>query len=240
MVPQYRLDEIREQERAARLRAETAEAELARLRAAPPPAAAPAPPAAPPPADVDPANQAIRDRLLEVFPEFRHLKDLVDLAARKGDIEETTDAIRRYKEAETLFYDRHTATQLGTLHTLAAGHLLGAGKTAADLPVMAREALTDRFSAWVLADPARVARYNALDPELVGEFWPIYRAAIYDPGRRADSAAALSAAGARPALPVGGAISAPVATAPPKPAASDDEDAIHERAWQGVEAARRG
>lgn len=178
--------------------------------------------------------------MLEVFPEIAHLKDLAGLAAQRGDIQGAIEAERLHREATERFYDAHTATQLGSLHALAATHVLGEGKTVADLPVIAREALTDRFSAWVQADPARVERYNKLDTGLVGEFWPIYRAAMYDPARRAESVAAITTAGARPAVPVGGAVSAPVAAPPRQPSPSDNEDDIYDRSWQAVLDGRRG
>lgn len=240
-VPKYRLDETigaRDREKALR---ETAEAEIVRLRAqlAAPPAQIP--PAAPaPPAEPDPQIEAVKARLLEVFPELKHLKDLADLAGQKGNLLATTEAIARYEQAEQAFYDRHTESQLGSLHKLAAEHVIGTGKAAADLPEEVREVLTQRFAAWVAKDPARSARYNALDQSLVGEYWPIFRAAMFDPVRRAASVSDLAANDNRPALPVGGSQAMPVAPAPPKPpAASDDEDAIHGRAWQQLQAAGR-
>jgi hypothetical protein len=159
------------------------------------------------------------------------LSELADIAKRKGDLLGAIDATRHYNEAQTHVANQFTAASLGKLHDAAAVHLLGTGKSGADLSDMAKGAITSRFVAWVESDPERINRYNAFDAKLGDEFWPLYRAAVYDPIRRADSVAALTSHEGRPALPQGGAQAAPVAPAPPQPAVPADEDAIHERSW---------
>jgi hypothetical protein len=103
---------------------------------------------------------------------------------------------------------------------------------------MTREGLNNAFGRWVLADPARRQRYDALDTKLVDEFWPLYKAAQIDPLRRSDSAAVMASVAGRPKLPVGGSVTGapPPAATRKQPTASDDEDAIYDTSWTAVQA----
>jgi hypothetical protein len=239
-VPIYRLNEVIERERATKAENARLLAEVTRLRTAPPPAATPPPAAVPPVAAVpeDPTTVALRTRLEEVIPGLKRLSDLVKLADRAGDLDSMRTATEAHRRATETFFDQHTSAQLATLHGRAAT-LLGEGKTAADLPEMTRQTLTSAFARWVSDDPERTARYERLDTKLEEEFWTVYKAAVFDPVRRTQSVAAI-AAGERPALPVGGTATSPVAPAPPTRPAASDEDAIHARSWNEFQAAGRG
>lgn len=242
LLPKYRLDEANEKTRLAIARAEAAERELAQLRSRPPqPPATPAPVTAPaPPIDPEVAekNAAIRARMLEVFPEFAKLERLVKLADQGEVIEGATDAIQGYREAVSLYFDQFAKTQVSGLEAMAATALLGDGKKAEDLSEAAREQIGLAFFTWLKKDPARAARFDRLDPTLVGEFWPSYKAAVFDPIRRVESAAAIHAVEHRQPVPTGGSTTAPMTPAPPKPAVPHDEDAIHAAAWKEVVASR--
>ncbi len=236
-LPPYRIEEILQRENRVKEELAAARAEIERLKATPPPAATATPPATtvePP----DPQTEAIRNRLLEVFPELKRLSEIAKLADRTGDIDLATEAGKNYRAAEQAFYDRHTDTQLTNLQGLAAAEY---GKKVEELPEMVKQTINFQFGRWVHADQARVARYNALDTNLVTEFWPIFKSAMLDPVRRSTSAGMLTAAGNRSGLPVGGSTASPVSPASTKPpAASDDEDAIHARGWDMVRTAAGG
>lgn len=238
MVPKWRLDEVLERERATVAQTRATAAEVATLRSQlqdlqrtatqpPRPAAAPPDPAS----AGDPRDEQIRTRLETLYPELRRLNEFAKLAEMRGDLEASVAATSRAAAAETAFYDRHTDDELNRLYDMAAKDAFGADKTAADLPALTKETLDTAFAKWVARDPARVARYDQLDKSLVGEFWPIYRAAMFDPVRRSHNAGVLTAAAGRPKLPVGGSIAGPVAPAPASPVTAEDEDAMHERAW---------
>jgi hypothetical protein len=239
-LPPYRVEEILQRERRTNDALAAANAEIARLKATPPPAAA-ATPVPPTPAVVeppDPQSEAIRNRLLEVFPELKRLSEIAKLADRTGDLDMATSAARQMVAAQESINEAYTTEQLTSLHGLVAAEY---GKKVEELPEMVRESANFQFGKWVHADPTRVARYNAFDKNLVGEFWPIFKSAVYDPVRRSTSAATLTAAAGRTGLPLGGTTAAPMAHAAPKPpAASDDEDAIHDRGWDMVRAAAGG
>jgi hypothetical protein len=234
MVPRYRLNETTERARKAEAEATRLRAEVESLRrpaATPPAATPPAPPAA---TDLDPADVAIRDRLLKVMPELKNLAGVEALIAKNGSIESAIAAVEGYRQAEQRYYERHADRQIESLHRHVAEYMLGKDKPIADLPELTRQQVSQAFAQWVSADPARTARYDALDERLVGEFWPIYRAAMFDPVRRDAAAATLTAHNTRPALPPGGGSGVPPVPGPKKTPSSDPEDEIFDRAWNTV------
>jgi hypothetical protein len=220
---------------AARAEVTRLRAEVEQLRTARPPAAAP-PPAAPLTEDEAQA-QRVRDRLYQIIPGLRNLDNLAKLAERSGDIDGALSAIQGYQQAENAFYESHADTQCKAIYEEAA-KLLGPGKTAADLPEMTKQGIDVAFSRWVAADPQRTARYDRLE-NLVGEFWPVYRAAMYDPMRRSSSAEALTTHANRPPVPVGGGGGAVTTTAPTRPAAETEDD-VHARGWAQAREAMSG
>lgn len=235
MVPKRRLNEVIERERRdAAIRIADLERRLAETTR--PPATPPAqtPPAEPP----NPQDDAIRNRLLGLFPDLKHLSDVAKLAARTGDIDATIQANQRYTQAEQQYYDAFTGSQLLRLHDSVAAALLGDGKKGSDLSPMAADVLNTAFYKWVTNEshPERVQRYDRLDVKLIDEFYAEYRSTFIDPVRRSTSATTQATLEGRPRLPVGGTTppSAPVPPKPTAPGALEDEDAVHNRAWQAA------
>jgi hypothetical protein len=173
---------------------------------------------------------AIQARLLKVFPALSHLPQLASMAAKTGSIEAAIQAVDRYSRAEEQYNQRFTDSALSTLAGHVSEYMFGKDAPVENLPVMAREQATVAFARWVASDPERAARYDAFDSKLVGEFWPIYKAAMFDPVRRDAAAAQLSAHQTRPAVPVGGGSGVSTTPAPKKPHV-DPEDEIFERAY---------
>lgn len=228
VIPKYRLDEtIAERDRyyeMARGQQQQIEMLLRRLEQ---PASGQQPTA--PPEPPSPQDLAIRDRLLQVFPELKLLDELKEIAAQKQNLLGAAQAVPQWRTAETQYYDRYVERTLGSIADQVAIFTLGQGKTAKDLNPLVADSLIGTFTKWIRNDPGRTARFEAEDPSIPREFWAAYKQAHYDPITRDKHASLLQRAANPPNVPVGGG-GAPVAAGAPRTEAQD-EDAIHAHAW---------
>lgn len=236
-VPKYRLDETTAERDRLRSLIETSQAQIEtltalvrRFTAGGVPPVDPNAPAAEP--TISPEDQAVRDRLLQVFPQLAVLDgpELKELLARRGEVLGVSEDAHRWRATEQAITDQFVESSIDKVFSSIAAHTLGEGKTAADLPDMVKDGALSAFARWVKADPKRAMRYERHDDTVVEEFWTSYKAAVYDPVKRDTNAQLLARAGSPPAVPRGG--SQPLAS-PPAPGTPNphDEDGIHAAAW---------
>lgn len=192
---------------------------------------------APPAPVTDPKTLALRNRLMEVIPEF---KDLLEIAKhREGLISNLNSAPGRAR-TEAIYWDGVAARNLATLHTEIAPYMLGDGGTADKLSEAQKGYLAKSFQEWCIADQtgARVDRYERGDAKVVEEFRDFFVALHYAPARRQAVLSAVARATAGGATPRAGRADA-TATSVPKTDPSD-EDAVHSRGWANVQNAFAG
>jgi hypothetical protein len=206
----------------------------------PPPAPAPAPTPEP---ELSEQDRAVLDRLYKLIP---GLKDLPEFVAKKAALlgaAEAVPGVLSDREAAQRASDEYWAgyrdQQFTGAQDLVAKELLGDGKTAKDLDPLARHTVASALQNWVLSDPARAARYERQDQQLLGEFFAHYKAIMMAPLRRTENVAALAAAEAAPPIPRGGPSVTPSPVAPAAPTVPTDEDAIHGTSWAMHQASRR-
>lgn len=175
-------------------------------------------PNAPPP---DPRNAKIRDKILELVPELKHLSAL-------------TQNHTQQQEAETRRQDQFAVRTIQGALTHAAAQMLGEGKTFKDLDRNAQIWLKDSFVSWVLADDERAARYDAGDTNgMAAEFWTSYNQVMRATAIRTQNTAVLDRGARRANLPSQGSSAAPVGQ-PTPPLNFSDEAAVHKAGWAQV------
>lgn len=172
-----------------------------------------------PPTEEERRNGAIRERLLQVFPE---LKQITDLAKARE-----TDEAERNRQA-----DAHAKRHINGALNHVAEQMLGAGKTMKDLSPRQQRWMQDAFISWVEADEQRIADYEAGTVDYKA-FWSDYHREMRADSARATAAVIEDRAGRVAALPSGGPSSAPVGTPPPD-LNMLDEDAVHKAAWRNA------
>jgi len=197
-----------------------------------PPPAPPAPAAEPP----DPQTLAIRDRMMQVFPWF---KDLEELVGKKAALLGAAEAVPQVmsdrqaaQQAQDHYWDSYRDSQFQAAQDAVAKEVLGDGKAGKDLDPIVRSMVETAYRTWVTADPARAARYERQDQQLLGEFVSHYKALMIAPVRRTENVAALDAAAAAPPIPRGGPSAAPAPPAPTPPTPPKDEDALFSDSWR--------
>lgn len=175
-------------------------AELDRLRNALRAATGDAPAGAPP----DPRTERLKSTILNLFPE---LKDALDLAKRRGDIEGILERRPEYDAGAQAHWHRQAQATHDELTNTFASSMLGAGKTGADLSPEQRKGLVEEFAGWLRGDQKRVERYESGEKGLVTEFFtskralwaPIQREAVAGSVARMPNAPAEGPSGGAPA-----------------------------------------
>ena len=224
-IPRYRFDEVNNALRASQEREATIVKILERLSPAPAP-----PPVATAPSAQDAARERVRQQFLEVFPEWKQFLAIQD---KIPAILSTGEAIPRLqKETETYWSNVADATLSSVEEGL--GKIMGA-------PIAPNSRLakmvSQAFFEMIAVDPRLVARYEAQDPRLIGEFIQSFEKDVFGP-IRAQAAAAKRLDTTR-RLPVAGRTSSPPSSAVPKHNVDTDEDAPFRQAWDLITNERR-
>lgn len=208
-IPQYRLDQVSGENK--RLRGIVQQL----LGGQAPPNGEPKPP-------LDPRLEAVRGKILELFP---FLKDVEGLVASNG----------QQQQAEERRQNAFATRTIGGVLNHCAGQLLGEGKGAKDLTPEARTWLKDSFISWVLADDARAERYDAGDTAgMAAEFWTAYNQVMRATAVRTQQTTVLERGQRRANLPTQGSSAAPVPPAPPA-LNFTDEKAVHKAGWAAAQ-----
>jgi hypothetical protein len=226
-IPKYRFDEVTEQLRQGSERERTLMALIERLSQNPPPAAPQAP--GRPQTPQEQARERIRQQLFEVVPEFQ---EFLKFREKMPALLQAADTIPRLQE-DTGRYWGHVADASLTAVQTALGTSLGAEvDPKSQLGRFASQAFFD----YVARDPRLVARYEAQDPNLVGEFMQVFEREVLTPARAKQVQQARQEQTRR--LPVAGRTSPPPSAQVPKRNDDEDEDGVFKRAWDHVLNAR--
>lgn len=232
-VPKYRLDEtIAARDRFERESRET-KAEVEKLRRYVATALGIADPNAPAPAkELTPREKAIQQRIFELIPE---LKDLKDLAQHAGSLKGLVEQMPAFERQTGQYWNRVAATMLEGMEDGIAALVLGDGKKGADLDPKMKARYRADFASWVGADPKRVERYEAIDRTLIDEYKAEVDEAVVQPLRRQYGAKAATRARQIGKLPVAGNSSAPVAGVKKPAVPVGDADAAADAAWANLQ-----